>query len=193
MLQFILERLHLHDLSPKVWRWTGIVVALLTLIQGTLSISAVYHCQLARVDSTALAMLIAVTVYPLFGVLFGLTALLFLAFGRMLIEIATGIASAWNALKRLPANVAAMDAKDWGLVAYMAVAFSVYGGIGFFMWPTAASVAAWLPAWVLGSVSFMSILLVDAFISMFIWAIALVILMALFALAVSFFKRPPNR
>jgi len=193
MLKFILERFHLHDLSPKVWWVAGFVVALLTLVQGTLSISEIYHFQLAQGHSTAGAMLMASMVYPLFGVLFGLSIFLLMAIACMLMEIGVAIANGVIALRRLPAHIAAMTAKDWGLVAYMVAGFSIYGGIGYLMWPTAASLAAWLPAWTLGGVSFMSILLVDAVVSMFVWSIALVVLMLLFSLGVALFKRGPKR
>jgi hypothetical protein len=58
--------------------------------------------------------------------------------------------------------------------AFFVVSFGMFGLVGYFMWPFAAGLTAKFP-WLLHGDTFMGALVVDMFLSSFVWALFMLV------------------
>lgn len=88
--------------------------------------------------------------------------------------------SFWRVLSGIPVKVRAMTARDWLFTLYSVLAFALLAGMLWFAWGWAGVVVSWLPDWLFDDRRWLLQAIVDWFICMIPWALALSLLKAVF-------------
>ena len=93
-------------------------------------------------------------------------------------------------LTGIPVKVRAMTARDWLLTLYCVLAFALLAGMLWFAWGWAGVVVSWLPDWLFDDRRWFLQAIVDWFICMIPWVLALSVLNAAFK---AFIRRGSKR
>lgn len=93
-------------------------------------------------------------------------------------------------LSGIPVKVRAMTARDWLFTLYCVLAFAILAGMLWFAWGWAGVVVSWLPDWLFDDRRWFLQAIVDWFICMIPWTLALSVLNAVFK---AFIRRGSKR
>lgn len=188
-------------ITRRVIRWSGIIVAALTLFFGTMAAPSVFTGEMEASSSALLAVAAVAVTYLFFAFAFSLYATLLLLFvygpvmqgwaklkeaPAALRAMRDSLVAGWQAFagffRALPGRIAAVTGKQWRAAGFTVLGFACYGALMFVMWPVTKGVTQYMPSFFGDDV--FHILMADAVLA----SLTLAGLMIVFALVIAIIK-----